>query len=99
MLRVAGALGVDEVAGSVDRDSEPDADVAAARGQDRGVDADQVTVQIYERAARVAGVDRSIGLDEIVADTEAAAAGCADNAERCGLTEAEGVADRDDEIA
>jgi hypothetical protein len=41
----------------VDRDREPDADVAAALAEDRGVDADDLTVLVEQRTAGVARVD------------------------------------------
>ena len=55
----------------VDRDREPEADraaggrveAAAGRRTDGGVDADHVAVQVHERAAGVAGVDRRVRLD------------------------------------
>src|SRR2546422_7004721 len=41
----------------VDRDGEPDADVPARRGKDRGVDADHAAFGVQQRAARVAWID------------------------------------------
>ena len=49
----------------VDRYGEPDSDIAAARGNDRGVDADQFSPQIDQGTARISGIDRCIGLDEV----------------------------------
>ena len=46
------------------RDGEADTVVAARHGGDRGVDADDPGVGVGERAARVAGVDRGVGLDQ-----------------------------------
>src|SRR5712692_7247956 len=59
-----------------DRHREADADIAAARRQDRGIDADALALQVDQRAARIALVDRRVGLDEILValDAEAAAA-------------------------
>jgi hypothetical protein len=34
--------------------------------QDRGVDADELAAQIHERAAGIAGIDRRVGLDEVL---------------------------------
>src|SRR5215208_7211971 len=50
----------------VDRDREADADVAVAgaAGLDLRVDADDAPGRVEQRAARVAGVDRRIGLDD-----------------------------------
>ena len=49
-----------------------------------------------ERAARVAGIDRRVGLDEVFValDVDAAAAEGAHDARRRRLTEAERIADR-----
>src|SRR5205823_15081546 len=49
----------------VRRNGEADADVAPAARQDRGVDSDQLTAQVYQRTTGVAGVDRGVGLDEV----------------------------------
>ncbi len=60
---------VDDRQDLVDRDREAEADRAAravgsvAGGADRGVDADDVAVEVDQRAAAVAGVDRRVGLD------------------------------------
>ncbi|MFN8623477.1 MAG: hypothetical protein U0869_22290 [Chloroflexota bacterium] len=53
---------LDDRLGEVDGQREPDAGRVA---RDRGVDADDVALGIHERAARVAGVDRSVGLDQV----------------------------------
>ena len=45
---------------------EADADRAAVRRQDRGVHADDLAVHVEQRPARVAAVDRGVGLDEVV---------------------------------
>lgn len=55
-----------DVEGPVDRYREADPDVArssTAEGGDRGVDADDAAVEVDERPAGVAWVDRCIGLD------------------------------------
>ena len=60
---------VDDRHDLVDRDREAEPDGAAlvgargARGLDGGVDADHVPVEVDQRAAAVAGVDRRVGLD------------------------------------
>src|SRR5581483_2725327 len=92
-------LGNDVLRG-VDRRSEADADVAAALAEDRGVDADDFAAEIDQRPAGVAGVDRRVGLDEVVIRTRADVAALgADDTRRDGALEAEGVADRDDPFA
>src|SRR5271167_3447396 len=98
-LAVAEQL-IHHIACHVDRDSEADADIAAAWRQDRGVDADQPTLQIDERAAGVAWVDRGVGLNKILIafDTEPTAAERADDPRGYGLAETERVADGKDEI-
>ena len=57
-------------------------------------------LQVEERAAAVAGVDRGVGLDEVVvgAGADGAVLG-ADDAHRDGVAEAERVADGDDVLA
>src|SRR5690349_24043648 len=47
------------------RYGEADTDVAASRAEDRGVDPHKPAVKGYQRAARVAGIDRSVRLDKI----------------------------------
>ena len=57
---------VHHAVGHVHRDREADADVAATARQDRGVDADELTLEIHERAPGGAGIDGGIRLDEIL---------------------------------
>src|SRR5690349_14479431 len=94
---------VHHVARQLGRDGEAQADVAgdaALRVEAGGVDADQLALEVHQRAAGVARVDRGVGLDEVlVAAAEAGAAGGADDAGGHGLAEAERVADRDHEVA
>jgi hypothetical protein len=80
---------------------ETDADITAAGGDNRGVDPDQFTAQVDQRSAGVAGVDRSIGLDEILItlNAQARAAQGADDPGGHGLPEAERIADGDHEVA
>ncbi len=98
-LAVADQL-VHHVARHIDRHGKADADIAALRRQDRGVDADQPAAQIDQRAARIAGIDRGVGLDEILValDAEPGAAERADDPRGHGLAEAERVADGEHEI-
>ena len=65
----------DDLADHVARNREADADVAARAGQDRGVDTEQLAVDVDERAARVAGIDRRVRLNEVLEalDVDAAA--------------------------
>src|SRR6478735_7040802 len=73
---VLGLAALDQLVGDglrlLDRDRETDADVAALaparalpQGGDRAVDADELTLAVDERAARVAGVDRRRRLDGV----------------------------------
>ena len=87
-----------------DRDREADPDGAArAAGRDLRVDADHLAARVDQRAAGVAGVDRRVGLDDVV-DLEVV--GCADltlqrgddaRGDRAAVTER--VPDRNDRIA
>src|SRR5439155_3560287 len=92
---------IHDLARHVDRHGEADPDIAAARRQDGGVDADALALEVDERAARIAGIDRRVSLDEVLIalDAEAAPAKRADDARGDGLTETERVADREDEVA
>ncbi len=87
--------------GDVHGNGEADADVAAAVAEDRGIDADQLAPQVDERTTRVAGVDRGVGLDEILVAVriDAAAPECAHDAGGHGVLQAERVADRQHEVA
>jgi hypothetical protein len=84
-----------------DRDREADADVAAGGTDDRRVDADELALEVDERAARVARIDRGVGLDEMLVafPRQAAAAERRDDARGRRLADAERVADRDHEVA
>ena len=69
--------------------------------EDRAVDADQVAGGVDERAAGVARVDRGVGLDEVLeaVDAEMVAAERRHDAHRHRVAEAEGVADRQHDVA
>ncbi len=69
--------------------------------QNGGVDTDQFAALIDQGAARIAGVDGRIGLDEIfvVFNAEVGAALGADDAHGDGLADAEGVADGEHIVA
>ena len=85
----------------VGRDGETDANVATRGTDNRRIDADQATLQIHQRTTGVAGIDRSVGLDEIfeVFDAKPTAPECADDARGDGLTQSERIADRHNKIA
>src|SRR3954471_3998436 len=72
----------------------------SAVGIDGGVDANHLTLQIEEGTAAVAGVDRSIRLNEIVVRpcSDGTALG-ADDAHRYRVTETEWIADRNYVVA
>ena len=79
-----------------------DADVAAASRQDRRVNANEFAAQVDERAARVARVDRCIGLNKVFVRVGAADTGAAlrtDDAGRYRVRKAERVTDGNNEIA
>jgi hypothetical protein len=54
-----------DLAREVDRDREAVAHVEAGLGGDGGVDADHLAAHVHQRAARVAGIDGRVGLDEV----------------------------------
>src|SRR3954447_25615869 len=88
----------------VDRDGEADADVAAAPGRlDLRIDPDHAPIGSDERSARVAGVDRGVGLDDVV-DREAVgsldlALKRRDDSGGHGAVEPEWVADGDHRVS
>ena len=94
--------------------AKPDADVAALAGQaaadggDRGVDADDLALEVDQRPAGVAGVDGGVGLDRVDVGAVAAAALVAgghrpvlraDDAAGDGAGQAQRRADRHDRVA
>ena len=99
---LAGAQLVDHRLRRIDGDGE--ADVLGLPG-DRGVDADDVALEVEQRAAGVARVDRGVGLQEVgevlaVGLGEAAVLGRHDaGRHRRPAGEVEGVADGDDLVA
>ena len=86
--------------GQVDRNRKADALRTTGLGEDCGVDPGQVAVGIHQRAARVARVDRGIGLDKVfvVVQAQLVAPGGADDAHGGGLAHAKRVADRQGDI-
>ncbi|MDF3039254.1 MAG: hypothetical protein K0Q71_1960 [Thermomicrobiales bacterium] len=95
---------VDEEAGhparGVDRHREAD---ALRPLDDGGIDPDHAPAGVNQRSSRVAGVERGVGLDDILDQPATAGAQRApqrrDDPSRDGRLEAEGVADGDDELA
>src|SRR5262249_56307776 len=73
---------------------------AAGGGDDRGIDADHLAVEVEQGAAGIAAVDGGVGLNVIVvgAGIDVAVAR-RDDAGRDGAAEAERVADGDDPFA
>src|SRR6185503_21103516 len=92
---------VHDPAHQVDRDREADALDAGLAPGDRAVEPHEFSARIDERAARVAEIDRGVGLDEVLegADAELAAPGRADDALGHRLPEAERVADGEHRLA
>ena len=62
---------VDDALREIARHGEADPLIAAALAEDAGVDADQLAARVDQRAARVARVDRRVGLDEVLVVGEA----------------------------
>lgn len=89
-----------DAAGHVDRHSESDSDVTPARRNDRRIDPDKLSPQVNQGAARISGINGCVGLDEVLIPllAKAGSAEGADNSRSYGLTQAEGVPDRDHEI-
>ena len=79
---------------------EADADRPAGRRKDRGVDADHFALHVEQRAARIALVDRGVGLQEVVVWTAVdVSIARRDDARGHGFAEAEGIADRHHAVA
>ena len=92
-------LGDDRLHG-VGRDREGDADRAAGRREDRGVDADHIAFDVEGRAAGIALVHRRVDLDEVVIGAGAdVAAARRHDAGGHGAAEAERIADREHPVA
>ena len=92
-----------DLLGGVDRDREADAAVGLRRGRDLRVDADDAAARIEQRAAGVAGVDRGVGLHDVV-DREVVgrldrATERGDDARRQRALQPERAADRDRRLA
>jgi len=50
----------------VDRNGKAHAKIGVGRADEGGIDADEVALQVDERAARIPGIERGVGLDEIL---------------------------------
>ena len=110
-LRMRRRLAVDDllrdVHGVVDRDGEPNARRSARGGGDEGIHPDELPIAVDKRTARIAGVDRSIGLDHVRVNRRrftgielgGGAARRRDDARRHRLLEPEGTADGHDPFA
>ena len=84
----------------IDRDRETKAGESAAAAENRGIDADHAAVRVEQRSAGIAGIDRRIGLDEILKRPETdTAAQRADDPAADRLADAEGIADRQHHVA
>ncbi|KAG1266985.1 hypothetical protein G6F66_014079 [Rhizopus arrhizus] len=95
---------VDHAARQVGGNRQAQADVAghaALRIEAGGIDADQLALQVDQRATGIARVDRRIGLDEVLAAqaADAAATHGRDDAGGDRLAEAERIADGHHEVA
>ena len=86
--------------GEIDGNGEADALIAAGTAGNRRVDADDLAVEVHQRAAAVAGIDGGVGLNEVftIGDAEAASLG-ADDAGRDRAFQSEGLAEGQDPIA
>src|SRR5690606_9456716 len=101
--------GLDQAAGDgdglVDGNGEAETDVAARRGDDRGVDAEQPALRVDERTAGVALIDGGVGLDKVFVaarvgeNAEIVATRGRDDAHGHGLADAERVAHRKHDVA
>lgn len=71
-----------------------DTHVAAAAAENGGFYTHHLTIQVYQRSARVAGIDGSIGLNEIllVTDAEAGSTLGADRAHGQSMAQSERIA-------
>ena len=80
---------------------EADAGEAAGGAVDRRVDADQPAGAVEQRPARIAGIDRGVGLDEeaVIGDAFGRARYRGHDPRRHGLAHAERIADGEHQIA
>src|SRR5207244_1042061 len=90
-----------DVANHIHGNGKTDTLIAAASGKDCGIDSDQLTFCIDERAAGISGIDGRVGLNEIliVFDAEPTSSGGADDSHGHGLAEAKRVSDRERDVS
>ncbi len=83
------------------RNGEPDTFDAEILGNDGRVDPDECAARVDQRASGVPEIDGRVRLDEVLerCDAELLPAGGTDNAVGDGLRQADGVADREHDIA
>src|SRR5438105_14171373 len=81
----------------IDWNCKADTDIAVAAAENGGVDADQAPRHVEQCTTGVAGIDRSIGLNEVLVafDAEIIAAKRADDDEGRRLTHAERITNCD----
>src|SRR3954462_2711496 len=93
---------LNHVPGHVDRNRKADPNIAAALRENGRVDPDQPAIQRDQRAARVARVDGSVRLDEVLVTGPGPRPRTPkrrDDAGRDGLAKAEGIAYRKHKVA
>ena len=89
----------------VDRDREPDAIISAGTACNRRIQANDFPAEIDQRSAAIAGIDGSIGLDEVLvkhlsfAQVEVAASLGTDDASSHTLTQIEWTAECQDDFS
>src|SRR5262249_7379139 len=77
--------------GHVGGNGKADAEISSSRTEDRGVDSNQFTARVNQRAPGISGIDGRIGLNEVlfVFNSETAAACGADDSHRHRAADAE----------
>ncbi len=88
-----------ELLGDVDGNGEIQADAPALVADDAARNAHDGSVEVDERPAAAAGIDRRVGLEELDSRSVEAAPLGAENPGRDGVMKAQWIADRDDVIA
>ena len=90
-----------DAAHEIHGDGKADAFGPLLLGKHCGVDADQLTIHVDQRAAGIPKVDGRIGLNEICKGrkAQAAAADCTNDALRDGLAQTQRIADRKHDVA
>lgn len=91
---------IDDVHRKLRRHGKADTDRHAGLRKDRRIDADDLTLHVEERTARIAAVDRRVGLDETVVGSGIdIATACGDDTHGHGYAKAERIADDHHPIA